>query len=191
MLKTKKILMFILISFSFFNLFGCEKKNLEEKHATRIEKRIQKQYIEESGEFTSFDLYPLYDENDKLKYFLVEFEPCGFLYIEIRTNKNAFLDIFSGLGDYIISRSKKWEDKNGKIHYESHFKVANIENKKRYLIEVYKEGSTYIIPAVKIEEKYVSVASLNLDEIIPEDRKISNDFFISGIYFIHKAYFNL
>ncbi len=55
-----------------------------EEHIKNITKKVQKRYIDsERYEFESFEVYPIYDQDDKLSYFLVEFEPQGFLFIHL------------------------------------------------------------------------------------------------------------
>ncbi len=54
-----------------------------EEHIDNITKRVQKKYMDDDNNYTSFTVYPLYDENDKLTHFLVEFEPYGFLFIHL------------------------------------------------------------------------------------------------------------
>ncbi len=59
--------------------------------------------------------------------------------------------------------NRRWEiDEDGDfIYYDiSHFKVASIENEKRYLLRIKQEGSTYTIPAVKRGEKYLNLVSM-------------------------------
>ena len=58
-----------------------------EQHMQRIAKRVEKKYINEetrSSQFsfiTGYSIYPLYNADDKVEYFLVEFEPYGFLFV--------------------------------------------------------------------------------------------------------------
>ncbi len=81
------ILMLLLIS-SVFMLSACNSLTYLDdparystaQHVDRIKKIVQEKYIGD-GEFTDFAVYPLYDKDDNVLYYLVEFEPCGFLYV--------------------------------------------------------------------------------------------------------------
>ncbi len=81
------ILMLLLIS-SVFTLSACKAliyyddpaRYSTAQHVDRIKKIVQEKYIGD-GEFTDFAVYPLYDKDDNVLYYLVEFEPCGFLYV--------------------------------------------------------------------------------------------------------------
>ena len=53
---------------------------------------------------TGFQVFPLYDEADEIKYFLVEFEPYGFLYIRINEKYSTVGSWFGGVGSmYTLS----------------------------------------------------------------------------------------
>ncbi len=80
-----------------FALCGCTIHPIErpedytlEEHIARITPRIEKRYInpetrkQEYSHITGYKLYPLYDNEDKLQYFLIEFEPYGFASVSMR-----------------------------------------------------------------------------------------------------------
>lgn len=92
----------LIITLSLFMFSGCNKSHrnfTEEVHIQRISERIQARYIDgderlrpydkptDDGEIypkvkaTDFTVHPLYDENDELRYFLVEFQPFGYIYM--------------------------------------------------------------------------------------------------------------
>lgn len=166
----------------------------EEKHKERISKLVKKRYMTEESEYTSFEVYPLYNENDELKFFVVEFEPYGYVYVKINEKSNSLL----GLSMYMRGdcESQEWfryeVDENSEAHitdkygYEwiykhrrlteiqddgepvkykdSHFKVAETGNERRYFIEIEclpslgsDEG---FVPAVKRGEKYLNLVSM-------------------------------
>ena len=55
----------------------------EQEHFERVAKRVEKRYMQnEDSKFTSYEIYPLYDENDEISFFMVEFEPYGFVCVE-------------------------------------------------------------------------------------------------------------
>lgn len=166
----------------------------EEKHKSRISKLVKKRYMTEESEYTSFEVYPLYNENDELKFFVVEFEPYGYVYVKINEKSNSLL----GLSMYMREsrESREWfryevdensevliTNKNGNgtiykhrrlteiqddgepVKYkDSHFKVAETGNERRYFIEIEclpslgsDEG---FVPAVKRGEKYLNLVSM-------------------------------
>ena len=105
----KKTILCLLLVTTFFSsllLSGCWWKFSsfsEERHAERIRSRLL-----ESGKLVTYDvedfeLYPLYDENDKLAYFLVECEPRGFFFVLLRDE--TFVYSFSGGNMYTISNN--------------------------------------------------------------------------------------
>ncbi len=55
----------------------------EAQHLERVGRRVEKYFMTEESGYTGYQVYPLYDENEKLSYFLVEFEPVGFVYIKL------------------------------------------------------------------------------------------------------------
>jgi len=76
---------------------GCsespDKYTLEE-HIERISEKVESRFINnEKSDFygkynvTQYKLFPLYNQNDELEYFLVEFEPYGFAFISLNTVK--------------------------------------------------------------------------------------------------------
>ena len=50
------------------------------QHIERISKIVRENYIGDD-EFTDFAVYPLRDKDDNVIFYLVEFEPRGFLYV--------------------------------------------------------------------------------------------------------------
>ena len=169
--KTVLLFMLILIiTMSLGTFSGCSEKAdkyTEEEHIQRVKERIEERFInKEYGgvTLTSCSVYPLYDENDKLRYFVVDFEPCGFVYVLLR---NEQLKAFSFLGastsmyklsflefswsPYTIDetnsqpepdKNKIWKlDENGEkiVYKRSPHKIAGIENQKRYLIQTGSE----------------------------------------------------
>lgn len=231
MKKTKNfsiIFIAMIMLISTFVLVGCNQKAskyTEEEHIQRVTERIKAKYIDGDEKLrpydkptddgiiypkvnaTDFTVYPLYDENDDLKYILVEFQPFGFLYVLIRDEQ---LKGFSWLGAstsmYMLSSlegdpiwtpytldnengvDEIWEtDENGKnkLYAQSPYSVRGIENEKRYLLNF--DG---YIPAIKRESKFINLISNNEFEILNGEiiKKQPTAFDIS---FINKKYFDL
>ena len=88
--------MFLMV-FSVLMFRGYPKKTSyysEEKHLERIKNRIEKNIIKNLSEYTDFSVYPLYNQNDELNLFLVEFEPSDFLFIFLRDENWKGLSCF-------------------------------------------------------------------------------------------------
>lgn len=63
----------------------------EAQHLERVSARVEKYFMTEDSGYTGYTVYPLYNENDKLSYFLVEFEPVGFVYIKLNEYHSQIL----------------------------------------------------------------------------------------------------
>ena len=180
----KKVLLILLLIVSTFGLTGCVSSDVysEEKHMERIAKRVEKYFIIDDYEYTSFEMYKLYDENDEFKYILVEFEPYGFLFVQIREKSMPII----GSHMYSVYLDKSWcryyyegideetelpiivyeKDENGEIiRYNcSPFKEANVLNEKKYALRVKVDGASSYILAVKRGDKYLNLVSMQLFE---------------------------
>lgn len=52
-----------------------------EQHIVRISERVRERFID-TGQYASYAVYPLYDENDEVSYYIVELDNTGYLYIQ-------------------------------------------------------------------------------------------------------------
>lgn len=94
--KPKKsiILMLALImtlSLLMLTLFGCTRLDPNDytvdEHIQMIREKVEYKFISEDGLYTSISgIYPLYNLDDELTHFLVEFEPYGFMFIKLRSD---------------------------------------------------------------------------------------------------------
>lgn len=165
-------LVFVL-EFCFIHIYLPNKSRVlsDDEHIERISKKIKSKYIDkENSKYTSFEIYPVYDNNDELRYAVIEFQPEGFVYIRINKemlfNNDRFLSKFSllSMGMYRKSFGSSWgfcsidptkKDakqysekiiyKNEERYNNSPYYVNNIIGEKRYLISVkiYKKGDGY------------------------------------------------
>ena len=170
----------------------------EKGHYRRIQKRIEERFIE-TGVHKEYELYPLYDENDKLKYFVVDF-PTNYHIIKINEYDLSCL----GVSMYTLSINNPWQryvlengekvyekDKDGNdiFYNQSPYKVAGIKDEKRYLIRVRQDSNSGYIPAVKRGDKYLNLISMKEEEIVlKSNEQINETWAISCIY---KPYFDL
>ena len=170
----------------------------EKGHYRRIQKRIEERFIE-TGVHKEYELYPLYDENDKLKYFVVDF-PTNYHIIRINKYDLGCL----GVSMYTLSINNPWQryvlengekvyekDKDGNdiFYNQSPYKVAGIKDEKRYLIKIRQGSNSDYVPAVKRGDKYLNLISMKEEEIVlKSNEQINETWTISCIY---KPYFDL
>lgn len=225
--KIVTIIMTMVILFSAFTLTGCNQKASnysESEHIQRISTRVKTRFFDGDDALhykdrpTDFSIYPLYNENDELKYFLIEFEPYGFLFVLLRDEQ---LKSFSWFGastsmymlsnvygnetwsPYIVDTTnsqsypdtdKFWYlDENGeKIYYsKSPFYIADMKDAKKYLLHLSDENfNTYYIPAIKIENDYLNLISMEKLNIGYGDDFVKKQATLY-ISFINKKHFDL
>lgn len=199
------IIIFLVLTLNLVIFYPQKPSNFStDEHIERISKLVEKRYINESKDYknsenytgvnyTDFEVFPLYDESEKINYYLVELEPYGYVYVCI-TDTSYMLKLINGRsmysrcgGDgenltwnrYRIANENntenlQWKNSNFKkydyekilcevnengdnIFYDvSHYKAANIENEKRYLLN----ASGSYIPAVKRGDKYLNLISM-------------------------------
>ncbi len=203
--------MLILASYSWFYT--------DAMHIKRIKKRAEKLYLGADSQYTGLEVYPIYNEYDELNYALIEFEPQGFIYVHIedqaypwkgmytrsstepkswmpyRVKEGAREDVVDADGNLIYQTTNREyiRDENGQvfIYNESHFKVAGIENERRYFLSTacavlgYTDG---LIPAVKCGEKYLDLVDGALIDYTPG---MKSTYAIAELGFINKAHFDL
>ena len=192
----------------------------EEKHMQRIRERAEERFLGEDSEYTGLEVYPIYNEYDELKYALIEFEPQGFVYVLIneqeypwrgmytlseteseswipyRVKEGAREEIVDADGNvhYGATNHEYIRDENGQviIYYESHFKVAGIENERRYFLStiptVYIGHSRGRIPAVKRGEQYLDLVDGAMIDYTPG---MESAYAIADVVFFNKAHFDL
>ena len=172
----------------------------EEQHLQRISKLVEKRYMGEKSEYTSYEVFPLYDQNEKMKYCIVEFEPYGFVWVKINDNdfnygmysrremdKNGW-SRYEYIDTKQTSSSEdniKWETDEGKerIYYkESPYKVAGISDERRYVVTIIQAihyPST--VPAVKRGDKYLNLMDMKEFEYVPESETFVYPYFSMSV----------
>ena len=109
--KPKKsiILMLALImtlSLLMLTLFGCDRDPNDytvEEHIQMISKKVQARFMGDNSPYTSFEVYPLYNEIDEVKVYLIEFEPVGFIFVVTKEGRNG---LFQNISMYRMSRNR-------------------------------------------------------------------------------------
>ena len=188
--KIAAVVLVGLLSFVTMASTGCAAERAsyftEEEHLARVTERIEKKYMTEDSQFTSFAVYPLYNEKDKLQYCLVEFEPYDYIVIGIWDKNEPLKQLFSSGGSmykigylqqpwsrYTIDATnnqpkpdtnKCYErDENGEIieYNKSPYAVAGVQDTQRYLWKIEdEEGEKSYIPVVRVEEDYINLISM-------------------------------
>ena len=193
----------------------------EEQHLQRITERAEARFLGEESEYTGLEVYPVYNEYDELKYALIEFEPQGFLYVAIGDREYPWKGMYTlsdtepyywvpyrvkeGSQDILTDEDgalieimydcELFRDENGEIitYYQSHFKVAGIENERRYLLSIMSTAAWSYgerrIPAVKRGEQYLNLVDGNLMDYEPGME--SATYAVANIIFISKSAFDL
>ncbi len=217
MKRILKTTLCVFLSVVFLSFSGCGVKASwfsEEQHVKRITKRLDKKLKEFNVvDYESYQLFPLYDENENLTHFLIEFEPYGFMFISVK-DPNFLISCIGGSGSmylrsdllgykktwspYVIDESnsqpqpdidKKWIlDENGEkiIYNRSPYCVTDNLNERKYLIQI--SHSDYIC-CVKTGENFLNLIGLNLIDMKNGDLdKKQSSFCIS---FIPKNIFDL
>lgn len=222
----KKIIILGLLFIMIFSLSSCSQdpsRFSEGEHLERIAKRVEKRFmngeppyfIKEGDDITGFEVYPLYGENDELVFFLVEFEPYGFLYVKMskHTRGLSWLGVVNSMYTY-ASIHIPWKsyvkdetqsqpspdedicqevDEIGEyIHYYgSPYRIAEIKYEKRYLLPT-THSNSYYIPAVKVDGKenhYLNLVSM--EEIVYTNELVLHEYGMTFIYFLSKPTFEL
>lgn len=138
-----------------------------EEHVQRISEAVEKRYMRGSQPYTDFDVFPLYDENDRFaNYCVVDFEPYGYLYVLIR-DKTGIIPITHGM--YSIAKDPHpWiryriiTDENG-LREDKVWKLGNFTSGgNSVLVETDKYGrekdnydSHYKEAGIKDERRYL------------------------------------
>ena len=192
--KTVKTILIITIALmlfsSLFMFAGCTHKAshyTEEEHIQRVRERMEKRMEDTDYEsFTGFEVYPLYNVNDELNYFLIELEPHGFLFVLL---KDEYWQVFSWSSMYLVNSAYKertwspytidetnsqpepdtdkiWmvDENNEKICYDrSPYYVTDNLNEKKYLLYI---GNGWYICAIKSGERFINLVSLTEFEVV-------------------------
>lgn len=151
----------------------------EEEHLARVAERIEKRRQNETWfdgkKYESFEVYPLYDINEELKFFLIEYEPYGFELVMLRDKVSLFTvcrmyrlgsPVYVNMtwSPYTIDETnsqpypepdKRWIlDDNGKrIYYnKSPYFVTGNQNERKYLL-----GAENLICAVKSGNDFINL----------------------------------
>ena len=185
-----KKLLSILLIFMLFALgcgYGCtvkSRKYSEEQHINRITKRIEKKFGEQAygdGTYDSFEVYPLYNENEELFYFLVEFEPYGFAFVMLHKEFLFPLQTMYHCTSRLYIGHTFWaykQDENGAVDYvldengesisytaRSPYYVSGNLQERKYIFKVY---GGYVC-AVKEQDEFINVISGDVIDVEADD----------------------
>lgn len=183
----KKISLIIIVLLLITSLMGCKKASnyTDEEHIKNVSKIIEENYLKEG---VTYKLRPLYNEEDKLAYFVVDFfseEFNTFFYIKIQEKDMSLFfsnslysrdngaTIRGGLvervwtrGMYVrIDKEKvaKYEtDKDGNkvLRYSSPFEEANVADDVKCYLAHKPRHSGEFVPAIKEKRKYINLITM-------------------------------
>lgn len=213
--KVSILLLFIVIVFCLGTMVSCVKSSSDftvDQHIERITERVEKKFMKNKNKYDAFSVYPLYNKNDELQYFLIEFEPEGYIYVLLQDEKTKLLSIFgASTSMYLMATASEWSpytldktnkqpepdtnkiwhtDENGnKITYNvSPYKVANRLEDKKYLLQTISQeengSEPYYIPAIKLETNYFNLISNN--EFGTEEKLLYDKHEVQWLQFIPK-----
>lgn len=192
----KKILTITLIIIMLLSMVGimtgCDDPNryTKEQHIQRISKRVEQRLNE--GHFkgfggyyfeniTDFAVYPIYNNDDKLVWFLIEFEPIGYIYVVINYNRSPF----SGTAMYSYNLGE---------NCKSHFGAIGITDENRYFLLMEHHGVIQAyMPSVKRDDKWINVISMEEMELVCTDSECDGQkkYPEANVWFMDKPEANL
>ena len=208
MKRPLRVIICFLCLFSYCFLFGYDlvSQYTIEEHVQRITERLNnkdKEWFQwgfpEGKTYESFEVYPLYDFNDQVNHYLVEFEPYGFTVIwamdeayagfscsgsETRPmyRKSQIYGLRSTWSPYrymltenngTASLEKQYYlDEHGFefMYNKSPYRVAQVLDEKKYLVDV--GGGCYVCAAKK-DGEYINLISgygINIEEKLSYDK---------------------
>lgn len=171
----KKYIIVFILFLVLLTLTGCQtKKYSEDEILTIVAERIEEIYFSNDRyEVESFEVYPIYNENDKFSYVLVEYNPSGYIFVKVEYTKGLFpkLKLTRDTNEpQLNSWVKRYYD-NGKViycekdennkpiqNYVSPFKKADVLDKKIYLIYLH---NMFCVPAIKKDDQYLNLISFS------------------------------
>lgn len=97
--KMLAVMLAVMTLFAGLVCTGCS--NSEDRHIARVRKLAEEHFLGENSEYTGLEVYSLYNENDELRYMLIELEPQGFVYVRI--NEGVRFEWLGGASRYTMS----------------------------------------------------------------------------------------
>ena len=200
----------------FFNitiLCGCESYNPNsysvEQHIDRISLRIEKEFCQPNGKFynanyNEFQVYPLYDQNGEVNYYIAEFGKDFFYIIKVQKQQSIILSLFGvSTSMYVLSNNIVWskyyvneygdyifleKDSEGNAlqHWESPFLNVEDSINKRC---IFKCTESRWLFAVQKDSELVNVVS-GKKFVYQSMDNLAQQATIQ-VYFIPKVYFDL
>lgn len=181
----KKIYYYIFILIITLTMVSCENVSnySDEDHYNNIKSIVKEKYLYKEDNKVSFFMYPLYDENEEISYYLIKFYYSGYLYVKIdkEDNENPYkipytLKNWSKYkfiyndrehGTQLIFDSRyireyEVDSSNNVIEYdESPYEVADVLDQKLYLLKIHElSESDILVPAIKSGDKFINLVSM-------------------------------
>jgi len=191
----KRFIAVLLILLTIFcaTFAGCSEspdKYTVEEHIERISERIEERYFGEDTKFTGYAVYPLYNAEDKVEYFLVEFEPSGFAVVLLNNNRNIFrramykcndrylrdvwqrYRIYNFDQEIVSDQEEQWKPKDKDYNLNRKYEVDQdgnfIEYKRSpfFVANVLMQKMFFLdvyggyVPAIKKNDKFINLISM-------------------------------
>ena len=192
----KRIIVLLCLIFIVIASSGCKKAKYytDEEHTNNVRKIIERKYLDDDA---TYELRPLYNNDDQLQYFVVDFSNNDFIYVKIMEQEN-FLQHklyiqsagecpWSRVVDVVNGHMIFEKDSEGHYvyNYKNHFKAANIPSDTRgYLIKT--AVSTALVPSIKVGDNYLDLITMQEYDGVSTYKRHT-----SGIVFTPKASSNL
>jgi len=162
----KKCLTIVLTVIVVFWIVSCVQNHSNftiEEHVEKINELVGKNAsLSKRYNYDSYDVYPLYDYNDEVQIYLVEFHPKGYIYVK-SNNENVFIKWINGISMYTYAEGEtSWQrytiNQAGIAWARSQESLQTWPNefKEFEIIDgqyVYYENSCYKIAALEHEKK--------------------------------------
>ncbi|MCM1306402.1 MAG: hypothetical protein NC037_02555 [Bacteroides sp.] len=194
------IIVALLVSYAVYSYLdkGSADDYTLDEHIERISALVEQRYFSELSEYTGYELYPIYDSNEELRYFLIELKPVGFVYVRLNKSYSKITSRhFDVAGMYTRCEGEPWsryriwwqgvvEDEDGNyvrnLPYPDggwHYKENSLQHQYYYEINasgdfVVNEYSHFKAAHVEDEKRYILLCNDNYVPAIKKDGQFIN-----------------
>ncbi len=162
----KKYWIIVLIVMVILGVVSCVQDHSNftvEEHVKKINELVSKNTtLSQRFNYDSFDVYPLYDYDDEVQIYLVEFNPKGYIFVKSNNEPN-FIKILNGIGMYTYTEGdtpwQRYTINQSGIEWarsQESLQTWPIEFKEFEIIDdqyVYYESSYYKVSDIEHEKK--------------------------------------
>jgi len=157
------------------------------KHIKEVKRRLVAKDYPLCEDCYDVDITPLYNYKDKFNYLLLDFYPKGFTILKIARTSPISVRRSEYLRPTVF---KLYYEEEGKDPiYTSAYKEQDVRDAKLYLLKVTNEHGTGLIPAIKDEDHYINL--LTLEEVPLNYYEIDEPYDMYKWWFLYKSIFKL